>query len=777
MSEREQGAPTKPAEPRPRHAVGRGTKEARSGVAKMRCARSDTTLAHAAVAVGLSLASLGCTKIPQGRSAVDSVRILNAKEIHPSEIDDKLETRESTKFLFLFQGVAYDYSVYDEAVLQRDMARVERVYRSKGFLDAHARVASVEQVKSDHVRVEVVVDEGPATVNRAVRIVGLDGLPGDVAKLALATAVSALKQGERFDEQAFKDTEAAVKKVLTDRGYAWAKVDSQAQLDVGKHTADYAFSVVPGPRSTFGRIAFVGLDPDGNGPRKQEIAEAPLRRAIDVQEGSLYSTAEIDSATQALLDLGVFSAVEIVPTLPDPPPADHVVPLTVKTEPTRLRRIALGGGLEIDQIKTDLHLVAGWEDHDFFGGLRNFDATFKPGVVVYPVRINNLQGPIKLLPEEWLKTDFRQPGLFEARTTGFVRPQFNIFPLLVETNPPANAPVVGYREVKVPVGVHRRFLKKLFVAVDYSLQIENPFAYVNSLDPALETIVLSFPEVIAHLDFRDEAARPHKGFYVGNTFQVAGGIFGGTATDVREQPEVRTYVPVTHGVTIATRASVGFLWASNYGRDWQTELQNSAATSTPLGPGATPAEQAAQAIARRDLERNAQIMYFRGFFSGGSTTNRGFPILGVAPHGVVPFLNPATATRQVQFSCDPGQPGFNAQSCFLPVGGFTLWEFQNEVRFDISGPLSAAFFCDMGDVSPQPWDVRLGHLHLSCGVGGAYDTPAGPIRLDVGYRVQPLQVLGYPNETAAANADPVNGVQPTIFGLPLAIAIGIGQAY
>jgi hypothetical protein len=60
----------------------------------------------------------------------------------------------------------------------------------------------------------------------------------------------------------------------------------------------------------------------------------------------------------------------------------------------------------------------------------------------------------------------------------------------------------------------------------------------------------------------------------------------------------------------------------------------------------------------------------------------------------------------------------------------------------------------------------------------------GPLRLDIGYRIQPLQVLGYPNEYAAYNADHSNGLQPTFFGsspglggIPVAIAIGIGEAY
>ncbi len=733
-----------------------------------------------ALAVALALAaaaSTACSKIPPGRSAIDSVRILNAHELSAKDVRDKLATQASPKFLFLFQGVAFDYSVYDESVLQRDMARVERFYRSNGFFDAHARVARVVHVKPDHVRVEIVVDEGPPTINRRVVVLGLDGLPPRIVDAVKAAAHRALPQGKRFDEQGFADSEEAVKTALTDRGYAWARVDAQAEVDVGLHTADYGIAVDPGPPAVFGPITIEGLDPDGpNGSRGREIPEAPVRRAIDIDQGEAYSTAKIASATQALLDLGVFSAVKIVPSLPNPPPPDHVVPLTVQTEPTRLRQITLGGGVEIDEIKTDVHGVVGWEDHNFFGGLRSFSARFKPGVVLYPIRINNLQGPIKPLPEEWLRTQLRQPGFIEARTNAFLRPEFNIFPLLVEVNPPADAPVVGYREVRVPIGVDRT-IGHLFVSLDYTFQMEDPFSYVGSLDPALETLFLSFPELRTNLDFRDSVVHPHAGIYLGNTVQVAGGIFGGTAADVREQPEVRTYVPISSGVTFATRASVGFLWPTSYGSNWNRELESSDVAAGPPAPGSTPAEVQTLAAERSQLTHDAQIMYFRGFFSGGPVTNRGFPLLGVSPHGVIPFLNPATAQQQVQFSCNPNNPSFDASHCFLPVGGMTLWELQNEVRFDVSGPLSAAVFCDMSDVSPYVNDIRLDHLHLSCGAGAAYDTPVGPIRLDIGYRIQPLQVLGYANEQAAANADPVNGTQPTMFGVPLAVAIGIGQAY
>jgi outer membrane protein insertion porin family/translocation and assembly module TamA len=67
---------------------------------------------------------------------------------------------------------------------------------------------------------------------------------------------------------------------------------------------------------------------------------------------------------------------------------------------------------------------------------------------------------------------------------------------------------------------------------------------------------------------------------------------------------------------------------------------------------------------------------------------------------------------------------------------------------------------------------------MSCGFGARYDTPVGPIRLDLGYRIEPLQVIGYKDDYAAQKADPTEGVPTRLFGnVPLAIAFGIGEAY
>ncbi len=704
----------------------------------------------------------GCTYVPAGRSAIDTVQVHGADTLSSDEITDRLATAASPKFLGLMRGIVYDYSIYDESVLQRDLARVERYYRGRGFLDAHARAARVTQVSDNHVRVDIEVDEGPPTLDREVQLVGIDGLPAADIEVVRKAADAALPRGARFDEDAYKKAQDTIVRALQDRGYAYATLKAEAQADLGAHAIDYVLSISPGIQAVFGSITFIGLDPDGGGPLPSFVDQKPLLRAIDLRPGARYSATEIESSTQALLDLEVFSSVRIEPTLSDPP--SRVVPLVVEVAPANLRLLRLGGGAEFDAIKTDVHGLIGWEDHNFLGGLRDFSVELKPALVFYPTRVNNFTTPTNLLPAERLRVQYRQPGFLEARTVGFIQPEFNVFPLLVETNPLPNSPVVGYVEPKGSVGLNRRFGKHVNATVAYNVQAEFPFPYVHALDPNLNPLGLLFPQLITTLDFRDNAIHPHAGVFVTNDFQVAGLPGTSLPSDFRVQPEIRGYVPLAHGVTFAVRGKLGFLFGASYGTAFRADLD--AVQAKPEKPVTeTPG-----------LDSDIQTVYFRGFFTGGPSSNRGFALRGASPYGIVPFLSPVTATTQVAM-CTNSTHSVDVTDCLIPIGGFTLWEASAEVRFDISGPLGVALFCDTGDVSPNEFNLRLSYLHMSCGAGARYDTPVGPIRLDLGYRIQPLQVIGFRNETAVFNANPTYGDQPTIFGVPMTVSFGIGEAF
>ena len=693
-------------------------------------------------ALVLSLTCLACTSVPKGRVSVNDLAFEGNDSVSSDDIGERLATQESPKFLGLFRGIVFDYQLLDRRVLAKDMARVQRFYRSRGFYEAKVREVRVENVGPSHVRVVVVVDEGKPVRVASVQLIG-EGDASAEAKAAIPQALEVLAVGDPFDESNYHGAERAVLEALTDHGHAYARVQPQARIDLPNHLAYVWYRVEPGPLAVVGDIRVQCATPHEAGP---------VLRALNIEPGDPYSTADLRDARDALLGLGVFSNVEIEPQLTSSSEKSPRVPLLIKLTTMKERTLKLGGGMELDTLRTDFHLRAGWEHQNFLGGYRHFSAEVKPGVVLYPTRIPSLNKPDHYLPEVKSSVQMKQPGFIEARTWGALRTEYNISPLLLSPTVDPNASVLGYREFKGAAGLERRF-RRLFSTFYYNYQRNAPFAYVGTLDPALQGVTISYVDLRAELDLRDSRTSPHAGLLFSADLQAAGGPLMGDARDVKVQPETRIYIPLGHEqFTFAVRGTIGFLFPFNYA---ETLSENAASGHAPLG------------ISRARWIEDVQLMYFRGFFSGGANSNRGYARGGVGPHGVIPFLNPDLASTE---GCDPSSPNSGSVQCNQPLGGPSLWEASAELRFPLSGPLTGAGFCDFSDVSPEKRDLRFDYLHMSCGSGARYATPVGPVRLDIGYRIPNMQILGSSDES-------VEGNPGTIFGLPMAVSLGIGEAF
>lgn len=721
----------------------------------MRLLRSGTlpTLGLGLIMLALS----ACTSIPDRRFAIESISIEGADAIDSSELKEHLASRESPKFLGVWSGVIYDHQVFNRYVLEADLQRIERYYRARGYYRARVRAGRVEYVDGRKVRIEVIVEEGPPVTVESVTVHGLEKLPSDLALEARVETAEVLGQGALFDEKAFEDAAQRLESVLANRGYAHVRVERKARVDLPRNRATAAFSVTPGPLARYGEVTVHGLGP---------IPEGPVRRALDIRPGEPYSREDLEAAERALLDLGVFSSVSVRAELPrqrrgrarprdaarpgrDAPgpnrPLPTVVPVVVTVEPSKLRSVRLGVGLHADTLRTDVHLSAGWEHQNLFGGLQHFLVEFVPGLVLYPTRVPGFEAPEAYLPEARLRSEFREPGFLEARTNALVRAEASVYPVLLTSDPDPDAPILGYQDLRASVGLDRR-LFNLYGALSHNVQMNIPFTYVGPLDSDLDKALVSYPELLTSLDLRDDGVDPHSGIYIENRLQVAG--VGGDAVDVKVEPEARVFVPLGSRFTFAVRGGLGFLFARNYGD-----------TVLPNAQSGQPGD-----ASRAEWVRDVQLMFMRGLFSGGPTSNRGYRAREVGPHGVVPFYNPGQSTADISTECNDNQ----SSACRLPLGGFTLWEASVELRFPIYGPLRGAVFSDASDVAPEQLQFRFDRLHLSAGLGARYATPIGPVRLDIGYRIPGLQA---PDDATGES------VPDEIFGLPIAVSLGIGAPF
>jgi outer membrane protein insertion porin family len=108
----------------------------------------------------------------------------------------------------------------------------------------------------------------------------------------------------------------------------------------------------------------------------------------------------------------------------------------------------------------------------------------------------------------------------------------------------------------------------------------------------------------------------------------------------------------------------------------------------------------------------SEIPFYKRYFVGGSTSLRGW-----GRYQVSPLLNG------------------------LPIGGRTLMEVSTEARFGLRGKLSSVLFVDGGNVWADAWKVQPSDLRWAVGPGLRYDTPIGPVRVDLGIQLNPIEGL------------------------------------
>ena len=122
---------------------------------------------------------------------------------------------------------------------------------------------------------------------------------------------------------------------------------------------------------------------------------------------------------------------------------------------------------------------------------------------------------------------------------------------------------------------------------------------------------------------------------------------------------------------------------------------------------------------------------------------------------------PCTPAEVMDLTCNANPLPDETFGTPRPTGGDVVLEGGLEYRMALGRTVEAAIFTDFGRIWTEPGSGKVSRLEISPGVGIRYLSPAGPIRVDLGYRfrgVEPLQVVTTQIRPFEAGDDPADKI-------------------
>jgi outer membrane protein assembly complex protein YaeT len=253
--------------------------------------------------------------------------------------------------------------LFDEADVERDLARIAAFYRSRGFYESTARSELRWDDERAHVDVIFHVEEGPAVRVAARRIEIAPPLGGGPDERRLRSDLP-IGRGDVFS---LDDYGAARRELLAraaEAGHPRASIEGGAEVDAASREARIRWRLEPGPSVRFGAVRVTGLD---------RYEEELVRRELSVAEGDAYSLEAMRRTREQVQALGLFASV-IVRPLPEESRTEVdgslVWPVEVRVAERPPRSVSVGVGYGTDDL---VRAQLRWQHRNWLGGARRFE--------------------------------------------------------------------------------------------------------------------------------------------------------------------------------------------------------------------------------------------------------------------------------------------------------------------------------------------------------------------------------------------------------------------
>ena len=611
--------------------------------------------------------------------------------------NSKLPASELTPHIGVTRGHLFSPGKFSRQLLRSSVNSLKAVYQSEGF--SSVQVASSVSNRGGDINVQFRVTEGPRDVVNALTIEGNDTMP--VAQFA----PDGLKvvAGQPYSQAHVEADRADIVAHYLQAGYlnsSFRETATEASKD-DPHHINVVYHIYEGPKVIAGSVLTLGRDHTKQRLIDQDVAE--------IEPGEPLTESQLLLAGSKLYDhTGVFDWAEVDPkrqiTTQD---AEDVV---VRVHEAKRNQITYGFGFEVinrgGSIPSGTVALPNLPPIGLPPSFTTSQVTFYGPRGTFQYTRNNVGGKGASLSFTGFAGRLDQRG-----AAYYIVPDFRWSPWKATTSASADRneenPLFSSQQELASTQLQRPVNKAqtntLFLRYSFS-QTDLTRILIPDLVAAQDQHVrLSTLGANLTRDTRDNPLDEHKGVLQSAELDMNATKLGSSVNFAKFTGQAAFYKQGFHNIVFANSLRIGL----------------------------------AQPYA------NSRVPLSEEFFTGGGNSLRGFPLDGAGPQ------------RQVDV-CSSG----SSTDCFkilVPSGGNELLLINAEARIPlaIKKGLSLVTFYDGGNVFPTVGFHDFTSLYSNnVGLGLRYATPVGPVRIDVG-----------------RNLNPIQGISPTQY------FISIGQAF
>ncbi|MBZ5606387.1 MAG: BamA/TamA family outer membrane protein, partial [Acidobacteriia bacterium] len=572
---------------------------------------------------------------------------------------------------------------YSEAFRRKDEQTIADLYKTNGFRDA--KVTSTLENRyggnASHIAVAFEIAEGVQWRIGTLRIVGI---PEDEGK-SLRARLNSLN-GQPYSDLSIGLDRGEILRTLFGRGYRHATVRASSS-PAGPRRVDLTYTIERGEQEFVRDVLISGL---------KATRPGVVQRNLRIKPGDPLSLPEDRESQRELYDLGIFSEIDTAVQNSDGD--ERYKYLLFDFTEAHKYNMSVGVGAEIAQLgatTSDLAAPTGGTGFSprFTGDLNRVNLWGIGHTATLQTRLSTLEQRVglsyfipKLLNASGRSLTFSvlYDNSRDVRTFASHREEGSIQLAQKLTKPTTALFRFAYRRVSTSDVVIPALLVPQF----------------------LQPVRIGIFSVNLIQDRRDNPTDPHAGMY--NTFEagIASKIFGSQRSFGRVLARNATYHRLTKNVVLARQLTFGAIVPFNI----------------PQG-----------------LTSDDAVPLPERFFGGGNISHRGFPENQAGP-------------RDTGSPVGPG--GAQTEPTGFPLGGNAVLISNMELRFPLIGDnIGGVLFHDAGNVYSNLGSISFrfhqrdprdfNYMVHAVGFGIRYRTPVGPVRVDLGYSINPPQFNGF----------------------------------